>query len=64
MDRRLNATGSDPEEAQGRFTLFGFRDFANSVDQWITTSRFGRIFRLSGTGHVSGTYPQQHNEEP
>lgn len=38
----------------GRSRFCGFRDFADAVDNWITTSRFGRLFRLSGTGHVSG----------
>lgn len=32
--------------------LCGFRDFVNVVDKFIATSRFGRLFHLSGSGHV------------
>ncbi|RCI13897.1 hypothetical protein L249_8200 [Ophiocordyceps polyrhachis-furcata BCC 54312] len=35
----------------GRSTVFGFRDFFDFADRRLTTSRFGRLFRLSGTGH-------------
>ncbi|RDA88943.1 hypothetical protein CP532_0672 [Ophiocordyceps camponoti-leonardi (nom. inval.)] len=34
-----------------RSKIFGFRDFFDYVDRRLTTSRFGRLFRLSGTGH-------------
>ncbi|PNY24451.1 Xanthine/uracil/vitamin C permease [Tolypocladium capitatum] len=35
----------------GRSRFFGFRDFFDFIDGRITTSRFGRLFRLSGSGH-------------
>lgn len=37
----------------GRSRFCGFRDFADLVDTWLSTSLFGRLFRLAGSGHVS-----------
>jgi hypothetical protein len=43
-----------PGERDGLRSRFcGLRDVSAAVDTRITTSRFGRLFRLSGTGHVS-----------
>lgn len=39
-------------EHRGRSSVWGFRDYIDAADQWITMSRFGKLFRLSGTGHV------------
>lgn len=36
-----------------RSRFFGFRDFFDYLDRRITASRFGRLFRLAGSGHVS-----------
>ncbi|KAF4980625.1 hypothetical protein FDECE_17841 [Fusarium decemcellulare] len=44
------------EGSRSRFC--GVRNFLDSVDRFITTSRFGRIFHLSGSGHpkeIAGT---------
>lgn len=38
-------------ESRSRFC--GVRDFFDLVDNWVTTSRFGQVFHLAGTGHVS-----------
>ncbi|KPM43558.1 putative xanthine/uracil permease [Neonectria ditissima] len=37
------------ETSRSRFC--GFRDFLDVTDSTVTTSRFGRFFHLSGTGH-------------
>ncbi|KAF4512695.1 hypothetical protein G6O67_000044 [Ophiocordyceps sinensis] len=34
-----------------RSRFFGFRDFFDYLDRRITASRFGRLFRLAGSGH-------------
>ncbi|KAM0302700.1 hypothetical protein HYE67_009688 [Fusarium culmorum] len=39
------------QEQVGRSRFCGFRDFFDYVDCYITTSRFGHFFRLSGSGH-------------
>lgn len=55
--QQLNRQVDSPELSDGaenrRSRFCGFRDFFDAVDDWITTSRFGRLFKLSGTGHVS-----------
>ncbi|KAF4964825.1 hypothetical protein FSARC_7287 [Fusarium sarcochroum] len=38
-------------EEVGRSRFCGVRDFLDNVDGYITTSRFGHYFRLSGSGH-------------
>ncbi|KAJ4013827.1 hypothetical protein NW766_006068 [Fusarium irregulare] len=38
-------------EEISRSRFCGFRDFLDHLDGYITTSRFGHFFRLSGTGH-------------
>ncbi|KAJ4263149.1 hypothetical protein NW762_006771 [Fusarium torreyae] len=38
-------------EEIGRSRLCGVRDFLDNVDGYITTSRFGHYFRLSGSDH-------------
>ncbi|KND88521.1 putative xanthine/uracil permease [Tolypocladium ophioglossoides CBS 100239] len=44
--------GRSPSRAPaGRSRFFGFRDFFDFIDGRITTSRFGRLFRLAGAGH-------------
>jgi hypothetical protein len=46
------------EEEIGRSRFCGFRDFLDHLDGYITTSRFGHFFRLSGSGHVrNSTHP-------
>ncbi|RKK98941.1 hypothetical protein BFJ68_g13391 [Fusarium oxysporum] len=37
----------------GRSRYFGFRDFLDRVDHYVTTSAFGYFFTLSGTGHAA-----------
>ncbi|KAG8675976.1 hypothetical protein FPOAC2_02058 [Fusarium poae] len=39
------------QEEVGRSRFCGFRDFFDYLDIYITTSRFGHFFRLSGSGH-------------
>ncbi|KAK3175789.1 hypothetical protein K4F52_010000 [Lecanicillium sp. MT-2017a] len=39
------------EPAARRSKLCGFRDFTDLADEWISASRFGYFFRLSGSGH-------------
>lgn len=56
--QQIEPREASPELAQsgsgvGRSRYCGFRDFADATDEWITTSRFGKLFRLSGSGHVS-----------
>lgn len=40
------------QEQVRRSRFCGFRDSFDYVDCYITTSRFGHFFRLSGSGHV------------
>ena len=40
------------EEDVGRSRFCGVRDFFDRVDEYITTSRFGKVFHLAGSGHV------------
>ncbi|KAL6862319.1 permease [Trichoderma novae-zelandiae] len=35
----------------GRSRFCGFRDFADLVDKWLSSSLFGRVFRLADSGH-------------
>lgn len=44
-------------EEISRSRFCGFRDFLDHLDGYITTSRFGHFFRLSGTGHVRKLTP-------
>ncbi|KAK5995875.1 Putative xanthine/uracil permease [Cladobotryum mycophilum] len=37
----------------GRSRFCGFRDFADYVNKWLTTSRFGWLFHLEGSGHLN-----------
>ncbi|PNP51492.1 hypothetical protein THARTR1_07932 [Trichoderma harzianum] len=42
----------------GRSRFCGFRDFADLMDNWLSTGLLGRLFRLAGSGHpdaVDGT---------
>lgn len=41
------------EPAARRSKFCGFRDFTDLADEWISASRFGYFFHLSGSGHVS-----------
>ncbi|PHH87276.1 hypothetical protein CDD83_9076 [Cordyceps sp. RAO-2017] len=50
-DQQSSAASLASPEPSLRSRFFGFRDFFDYVDGRITTSRFGRLFRLSGTGH-------------
>jgi hypothetical protein len=40
------------EAEVGRSRFCGVRDFLDIVDAYITTSRLGYFFHLSGSGHV------------
>ncbi|KAF7538891.1 hypothetical protein G7Z17_g12544 [Cylindrodendrum hubeiense] len=53
MDARgTMASGSiTPSQETRRSRFCGFRDFLDVTNSTITTSRFGRFFHLSGTGH-------------
>ncbi|KJZ79350.1 hypothetical protein HIM_01501 [Hirsutella minnesotensis 3608] len=48
---RQSAATSHPGDPAPRSRFFGIRDFLDYLDRRITTSRFGRLFRLAGTGH-------------
>lgn len=37
----------------GRSRFCGFRDFADLMDNWLSTGLLGRLFHLAGSGHVS-----------
>ncbi|POR35727.1 Xanthine/uracil/vitamin C permease [Tolypocladium paradoxum] len=50
-DDQQSTAASRSRGPVGRSRFFGFRDFFDFIDGRITTSRFGRLFRLSGTGH-------------
>ncbi|KAK4082178.1 uncharacterized protein Triagg1_1990 [Trichoderma aggressivum f. europaeum] len=42
----------------GRSRFCGFRDFADLMDNWLSTGLLGRLFRLAGSGHpdaIEGT---------
>ena len=41
------------EPAVRRSKFCGLRDFIDLTDEWLSASRFGRLFHLSGSGHVS-----------
>jgi hypothetical protein len=44
----------ESQEPTARRSKFcGFRDFTDLADEWISASRFGYFFHLSGSGHVS-----------
>lgn len=47
-----NQEGVDIVQHLGHSRYFGFRDFLDRVDHYVTTSAFGYFFTLSGTGHV------------
>lgn len=58
MERPSDQQSSAAAFARGPVTrsrFFGFRDFSDYLDRRVTTSRFGRLFRLTGSGHVSKT---------
>ncbi len=45
------------EPAARRSKLCGFRDFTDLADEWMSASRFGYFFHLSGSGHVGTPLP-------
>ncbi|CAH0018310.1 unnamed protein product [Clonostachys rhizophaga] len=51
---RASRASSTPSRdvARGRSRYFGFRDFLDYADYWLTNSRLGRLFKLEGTGKV------------
>jgi hypothetical protein len=53
MDHFARQDTPAPPDGTQVATLYGFRKTLASLDRWITTSRFGRFFHLSGSGHVS-----------
>ncbi|CAH0044246.1 unnamed protein product, partial [Clonostachys solani] len=52
--RRASRASSTPSRdvVGGRSKYFGFRDFLDYADEWLTNSRLGRLFHLEGTGKV------------
>lgn len=40
------------QEEVGRSRFCGVRDYYDRVDDYVTTSRFGKFFHLAGSGHV------------
>ncbi|KAF7559854.1 hypothetical protein G7046_g4299 [Stylonectria norvegica] len=51
MNSHGDAAASLTSEDPGRSRFCGLRDFLDRLDEYITTSRFGRVFHLSGSGH-------------
>lgn len=45
-------TISHDEPVVRRSRFCGLRDFLDLSDEWLSASRFGRLFHLAGSGHV------------
>ncbi|RFU76947.1 mfs transporter, agza family, xanthine uracil permease [Trichoderma arundinaceum] len=58
LDPRLLSPRLPSAPTVGRSKFCGFRDVADLVDKWLSTSLLGRLFRLAGSGHpdaIEGT---------